>query len=85
MIDNAIFFSSETYDRIADVYRLLLLYTHEIDTKIVEAFHSGKIIDDEIIDIIHESISKCSTIHTAKIDPIRGQLVDEFRRLMGAQ
>jgi hypothetical protein len=85
MLENAIFFSSETYDRIANVYRLLLLYSHEIDINISEAFHSGKITDDEIIDIIHESISKCSTIHTTKIDPIRGQLVDEFRKLMGAQ
>lgn len=82
LIENGIYFSSSTYNQITDVLKLALIYSIEVKKIFARSIHAeGEIIWDRV----NEELQKEKVKFEAAYDPIRGSLVEEFRRIIRAQ
>jgi len=82
LIENGIYFSSATYNQIADVLRLSAIYSIEVKKIVNKAIETN---DENMLAQVNQELLEERMKFDAAFDPVRGNLVDEFRRLMRAQ
>ena len=82
LIENGIYFSSATYNQIADVLRLSTIYSIEVKKIIDKIIETD---DEKMLAQVNQELLEEKIRFDAAFDPVRGNLVDEFRRLMRAQ
>lgn len=82
IISNAIYLNSQTYENLQKVLKLLAQYSTIIHVAIESTIDST--IENKVKNI-EDQIAQAKSVYDNEIDPIRGQLVDEFRKLLKAQ
>lgn len=80
MVNNALYVSSQTYDNIAKILKMLTIHTAKVRQIINDALKDHEIVDKE--GHIMDELSKAKEIYDSKIDPVRGQLIKEFRFIL---